>query len=154
MQSEIGDLPDVDEVIGESGEQFGSIGVPGEGESGVSLTSLGHLLFLGQGQIGIRLVFIGHQIPDLDSVLGGHTDPLEFGVEKDLVDFTLGVNRTDGFLEVGHIPEIEDFVLTSGGQVLGVGGNGNSVDLTVMGLESVSDLEIGVPDLELSVPSD
>ena len=75
-------------------------------------------------------------------------------MEEDLVDFALGVDGADGLLEVGHVPEVEDFVLTTSGQVLGVGGDGDSVDLSGVGLESVSDLEVGVPDLESSVPAD
>jgi len=66
----------VNEAIGETSEQFGSIGVPGQRQSGVSLTSLGHFLFFEQGQIGIGFVFIGHQIPDFNSVISGDTDPL------------------------------------------------------------------------------
>lgn len=144
----------MDEVVRESSEQLGSIGVPGQGEGGGSLSSLGHLLFLGEGEVSVGLVFVGHQIPDLDSVFGGDADPLQFGVEKDLVDFSFGVHFSDGFFEVGDVPEVQDLVFSSGGQVLGVGGDGDSVDLSVVGLEGVSDLEVGVPDLQSSVPSD
>lgn len=144
----------MDQVVGETGVQLGTILVPGQAQGSVSLAALGDLLFLGQGQIGMGLVFVTHQIPDLHTVFGGHADPLEFAVEKDLVDFTVGVDGTDGFLQVSHIPEVEDLVLTTSGQVLGVGGDGDGVDLAVMGLEGVADLEVGVPDLEASVPAD
>jgi hypothetical protein len=82
----------MDEVIRETCIQFGSIRAPGQAQSSGSLTSLGVLLFSGEGQISAWLVFIGHQIPDLNSVVGGDTDPLEFGVEKDLVDLSLSIN--------------------------------------------------------------
>lgn len=146
-------MPGVNEVVGETGIQLGSVLVPGQAEGGVAFAALGDLLFLGEGQVSVGLVFIAHQVPDLHSVLGGHANPLQLVVEKDLVDFALGVNGADGFLEVSHVPEFEDLVLAAGGQVLGVGGDGDGVDLTVMGLEGVSDLEVSVPDLESSVPA-
>lgn len=147
-------MPAVDQTIGESGVQLGAVLVPGQTQSSVTFASFGHLLFLGEGEVGMGLVLVTHQIPDLHAVLGGHTDPLEFGVEEDLVDFAVGVDGTDGFLEVGHVPEVEDFVLAAGGQVFGVGGDGHGVDLAVVGFEGVADLEVGVPDLESSVPAD
>jgi len=70
-----------------------------------------------------------------------------------LIDFTLGINRSDGFFKISDIPEVQGFVLTTSGQVFGVGGNGNSIDLTIVRLESVSDLEIGIPDLKSSIPT-
>jgi len=96
---------------------------------------------------------IAHEIPDFNSVFGGATNPLIFGVESDLVDGSAGLDGSDGFLEVGDIPDLEVLVFSSGGQVLSVGGDGNTVDLAFVRLEAVSDLEVGVPDLEFSVPS-
>ena len=154
IQSLGGNLPHVNEVIGETGEQLGAVLVPGQAEGGMAFTALGDLLFLGEGQISVRLVFVTHQVPDLHSVLGGHADPLQLVVEQDLVDFSLGVNGADGFLQVSHIPEVQNLILATSGQVLGVGGDGDGVDLTVVGLESVSDLEVDVPDLETTIPSD
>jgi len=144
----------VDKAVSESSEQLSSVLVPGQREGGVALARFGDLLFLGEGQVSVRLVFVAHQIPDLHTVLSGNADPLQLVVEEDLVNFTLSVDGTDGFLQVGHIPEVEDLVLTTSGQVFGVGGDGDGVDLTIMGLEGVSDLEVGVPDLETSVPAD
>jgi hypothetical protein len=66
----------------------------------------------------------------------------------------LSINWSDGFFEVSNVPEVEEFVFTTGGQVFGVGGDSNSVDLPVVGLEGVSYLEIGVPDFESSIPAD
>lgn len=87
-------------------------------------------------------------------MFSGDTDPLHFRVEKNLVNFSLSIDRSDRFFKISDIPEVEDFVLTTSGQIFGVGGNGDSVNLSVMRLESVSNLEIGVPNFESSVPSD
>lgn len=75
-------------------------------------------------------------------------------MEHDLVNFALGVDGADGLFQVGYVPEMENFVFSSGGQVLGVRGNCDSVDLSIVGFEGVSDLEVGVPDFESAVPAD
>jgi len=75
-------------------------------------------------------------------------------VEKNLVNFSLSIDRSNGFFQVSDIPEVQNFVLTSSGQIFGVGGNSHSVNLAIVGLESVSNLEVGVPDFKSSVPSD
>jgi hypothetical protein len=74
-------------------------------------------------------------------------------VEKNLVDFTLSFNSSNGFFKISNIPEVQNFVLTTSGQIFGVGGNSNSVDLSVVRLESVSNLEIGIPDFKSSIPA-
>jgi hypothetical protein len=44
-------------------------------------------------------------------------------------------------------------VSSSSGKIFGVGGNGYGVDRSFMGFEGGSDLEVGVPNLESSVPT-
>lgn len=78
---------------------------------------------------------------------------MEFGVELDLVDGGSSFDGSDGFSEVGDIPDVELFVSSSSGKIFGVGGNGNGVNGSFMGFEGGSNLEIGVPDLESSVPT-
>jgi len=75
-------------------------------------------------------------------------------VEKNLVNFALSIDGSNWLFKVSDVPEIEGFVLASGGQILSIGGNGDSVDLILVGFESVSDLEISIPDLKSSVPAD
>jgi len=154
VQSVVGDLPDVDEVVGEAGEEFGAVVVPGEGQGGGALASLGGLLLLSQGQVGVGLVVVGHQVPDGHAVVGGHAHPLQLLVEQDLVDLALRVDGSDGLFQIGNIPEHKILILASSGQILGVRTDSHGVDLTVMRLESVSDLKIGIPDLESPVPPD
>jgi len=74
-------------------------------------------------------------------------------VEQNLIDFTLGVNVSNRFFKISDIPEVQGFVLTTSSQIFSVGGNGNSVNLTFMRFESVSNLEIGIPDFKSSVPT-
>lgn len=52
---------------------------------------------------------------------------MEFGVELNLVDGRSSFDGSDGFSEVGDIPNIELFISSSGGKIFGVGGDGNGV---------------------------
>jgi len=45
------------------------------------------------------------------------------------------------------------FISSSSGKIFAVGGNGNGVDTSFMGFEGGSNLEIGVPNFESSIPS-
>lgn len=74
-------------------------------------------------------------------------------MEKDLIDFTLSFNSSNGFFKISDIPEVQNFVLATSGQIFGVGGNSNSVDLSIVRLEGVSNLEIGIPDFKSSIPT-
>jgi len=71
-----------------------------------------------------------------------------------LVDNRSSFDGSDGVSEVGDIPDVEILVSSSGGKIFGVGGDGNSVDSSVMGFEVSSDLEVGVPDFESTIPTD
>lgn len=79
------------------------------------------------GQVGDGFFGVASEIPDSDSVFSGGRDPLEFGVELDLVDGRSSFDGSDGFSEVGNIPNIELFVSSSGGKIFGVGGDGDGV---------------------------
>jgi len=71
----------------------------------------------------------------------------------DLVDGGTSFDGSDGFSEVGNIPDVQLFVTSSSGEVLAVGGDCDGVDRSVVGFEGGSDLEIGVPDFESSIPT-
>lgn len=49
---------------------------------------------------------------------------------------------------------MQGFVSSSGGKIFAVGRDGHSVDGAIVRFEGGSDLEVGVPDFESSVPSD
>lgn len=48
--------------------------------------------------------------------------------------------------KIEDIPNIKFFIFTSGGNIFSVGGNTDGVDVSFMGFEGISDLEIGAPD--------
>lgn len=72
----------------------------------------------------------------------------------DLVNDGSSFDGSDGFSKIGDIPDMEALVSSSGGKIFGVGGDGDGVHTSVMGFEGGSDLEVGVPDLKSSIPTD
>lgn len=148
-------MVDSDETIRESGEQLLSDGVPGEGGTGGSLRLLssGSLLEGLSLDVGDGLLAGVDEIPDLDSVLSSDGDPLHLGVEGDGVDDSSGLVESGVVREIRDGPDLELLVSSSGGDVGGEGGDAEGVDVSVVSLEGVSDLELGVPDLESSVPT-
>jgi hypothetical protein len=72
----------------------------------------------------------------------------------DLVDGRSSFDGSDGFSKVSNIPDIQLFVSSSSGKIFGVRGDGNGINRSVMGFESGSNLEVGVPNFESSIPTD
>jgi hypothetical protein len=145
-----------DDTIGETGEQLLAEGIPGEGSalgvlglSGVLVLDDGFSLDNADGSLGLT-----HEVVDLNTLIGADGDPLELGVEGDLVDGGTSVELARGEGEVEDIPDEEFFILATGGEVLAVGGDREGVHVGLVGLEGVSDLEVGVPNLESAIPAD
>ncbi len=72
----------------------------------------------------------------------------------DLIDGWSSFDGSDGFSKVSDIPNIQLFVSSSSGKIFGIGGNSNGVNTSIMGFEGGSNLEIGVPNFESSIPTD
>lgn len=106
-------------------------------------------LHKGYGGLGVA-----HQVPDLDAFLGRGGNPLVLGVESQLADLAVVVELSGVLRHVGHIPDLDTLSTAGGGQVLAIGADGHGVDVLIMMLERASDLEVGVPNLNSSVPSD
>jgi len=71
---------------------------------------------------------------------------LHFRVECDLVDCGSGVEFSGVVGKIEDIPDIKFFVFTSGSDVFSVWRDGNRVDVSFVGFEGISDLEVGAPD--------
>lgn len=104
---------------------------------------------LGNGVIGFRF-----QIEDVDTVFSGSSNPSLSGVEGNLADGGTSVQDSLFFSEVFSVPDLDDVFFTTSGDVVTHGGNGEGVDVFLMSLERVLDQEVGVPDLESTVPTD
>lgn len=72
---------------------------------------------------------------------------MHFGVESDLIDGGASIKFSGIVGKIEDIPNVKFFVFTTGGDVFSVGGNTYGVDVSFMGFEGISDLEIGAPDL-------
>jgi len=76
-----------DDTIGETSEELLSESVPGEGSAlgvlSLSTFNLGDRFSLNNADGSLRLT---HEIEDLDTLIGTDGNPLELGVEGDLVD--------------------------------------------------------------------
>lgn len=70
-----------------------------------------------------------------------------------LVNSASSFYSSNGFSQIGDIPNIELFVSSSSCKIFAVRRNGDGVNTSIMGLEGGSDLEVGIPNLESSIPS-
>jgi len=151
------DVVDSDDVVSEGSVQLSTVGAPGEGSSSVVIGSeLGGLVLgsLFNDELGNRIIGVTVEVEDVDTVLAGSSNPLLDGVEGDLVDGGTSVEASVFFAQVVKVPDLEGVFLTTGGDVGAEGGNGEGVNVLVVGLEGVLDEEVGLPDLESAVPTD
>jgi len=150
------DIIDSDDVIGVTGEELLTVGGPGDGGTGVRVGSeLRFLLLLGllDDQLSDGILVGVKQVEDVDTVLTSGGNPLDGGVESDLVDGRTGVQDVVLFLQVRDVPDLEVVLLTTSGDVVTLGGDVDGVDVVLMCLEGVLDQEVGLPDLQSTVPT-
>jgi len=150
------DIINSDNVISEGSEELGSGGSPSQSGTGVSVGSVGGGLFLlglFDDELGNWVIRFRSQIEDVDTVFTGSSNPLLDGVEGNLVDGGTSVEASVFFVKVVKVPDLEGVFLTTGGDVGTEGGNGEGVDVFVVGLEGELDEEVGLPDLESTVPT-
>ncbi len=148
------DVVDSDQTVSGSAVQELAGGAPGDGgELGGSLDLALALTDLGlddeDGFIGIT-----SNVPNADGLLGGGGNPLEFGVEGDVVDDGITLVDLESLVEVVDLPQLDSLVLASGGDEETGRVDGQSVDGSVVSLDAALELEKFSPDLQTSVPAD
>jgi hypothetical protein len=151
------DIPNSDGTVGETTEQSGTAGVPLEGgallKEGLLVLSHGDVL----GSLMLETLewfeVLVLEVPDEDSPVSGSGQPLVFWVELEIVDLRLGLVDNRGLLEGVDVPDFDLVVFSTGGDVLSSWGNREGVDGLVMSFKGVFDLEVLVPDLEISIPT-
>jgi len=74
-------------------------------------------------------------------------------MEKNLINLTVSIDGSNWFFEISDVPEIQGLIFSSSGQEFGIRRNCDSVNLVFVGLQGISDLEVSVPDLESSIPT-
>lgn len=128
-----------------------SVGRPGNSSAGWALLLL---VLLVHSDLGEEVLLLSGQIPDLDTSVGGGSQPLVLGVEREGVDLGFALELGLWRLQVEVVPDLDDLVLTTGGDVHAVSGDVQSVDDGLVGLDGSNDSEDAVPDLEFAVPTD
>jgi len=100
------------------------------------------------------LTLLVHDVPDLDALVGGGGDELVLEVESEGVNLGLGLVFNVWLAQIIVVPNLEAVVLTTGDDVLSVEGEGQSVDVVVVGLDGGVALEVTGPDLKSAVSAD
>ena len=137
---------DTDDVVGVSSEESGSIGRPCQTGAGRHFSELWGF---GSKSVDNDLWF---QIPDLDGIIGGGTQPVSVGAEDQPVDDVTGIQAVQS-LSFVEVPEHRGIVLTSGSGQGSIGTDTDSVQVSGVSDEVVSELAVGqVPDLDKFVP--
>ena len=147
MDLDGGDSVDTNDVVGVSGKEGGSIGGPGQAGAG------GHASDLGLFRSECLNDDLRFEVPDLDRVFGGGTQPVSVGAEDESVDDGSGIEAVES-LALVEVPKHGGVVLTSGGGEGTVGTDADGVEVSGVSDEVVSELAVGeVPDLDELVPS-
>lgn len=128
-----------------------AVGRPSDSSAGRALL----LLFvLVHGDLSEEVLVVLGKIPDLDTSVGGSSQPLVLGVERQRVDLGFALELRLRGLQVEVVPDLDGLVFSTGGDVHTVSGDVKSVDVGVVSLDGSDDSEDTVPDLETTVPAD
>jgi len=156
----LGDIPDTDEVISVTSKEGRTISRPGQRDA-LDGGSLGVLaFFLGLFPFGIlELGFqasnalLGLEVPDHDGRGGGSTQPVSGRGEAQSMDDITSDQRGEVVAHV-EVPEHSSTVFTTRSAERTIGGDSDSVDVTVVAHEVGAELAVvEVPDLDDAVPT-
>lgn len=96
---------------------------------------------------------LGFEIPNLDTGGSGSTEPVTVGGEGKSVDVSVSFKRVE-VLGFSQVPEHDNTVLTSRGTERTIGGDSDSVDVTVVTNEVGAELQLGkIPNLDNLIPT-
>jgi hypothetical protein len=144
-------LPDTDNVIRVTREESGTIGRPTDRQTvRVRVLSLTQLSEFRTELINNGL---GLEIPDLDTSRGSSTEPVTVRGESKSMDKRSSFKRVE-MLGIIKIPEHDNTILTGGSTERTIGGDGDSVNITVVTNEVGTELHLGkIPDLNKLIPT-
>jgi len=109
--------------------------------------------FLFNLEIGNRRLRVAHQIPNFDSFISGNCNPLSLRIEYQLVDLTVSVEFNSVFIHLGDIIDSHNLSSSSSSQILSIGRNRDTVHILFEVFVTRSDLEVGVPYFDSSIPT-
>lgn len=144
-------MPDTDDVVRVTREKSGTVSRPTDRQTfRVRVLSLTQL-----SEFGTKFVNegLGFEIPDLDTVGSGSTEPVTVRGEGKSVDVSVSFKRVE-VLGFSQVPEHDNTVLTSRGTERTIGGDSDSVDVTVVTNEVGAKLQLGkIPNLDNLIPT-
>ena len=139
-----------DLVVSVTSKEISSISGPGEtgavGDDGV-LSNRGN----------IQLDFVNHalgfQVPNLDALGSGSTEPISVGGEDKRVNDITSLKRIKS-LSLGEVPQHSDTIFSTRGAKRSIWGDSDSVQISVVTGKVVAEFAVTkVPDLDESVPT-
>jgi hypothetical protein len=96
---------------------------------------------------------LGFQIPNLDGIVSGGTQPVTVGRKDEAIDNVTGIETVKAFALV-QVPKHGSVVLTTRSGQRAIGGNTDSVEVSGVSDKVVAELAVGeVPDLDETIPS-
>jgi len=146
-----GHVPNSDHVVGVTGKEGGSVRAPCEGEgSGVRALGLeiGAVVLVQIRNQGLAL-----QIPDLDTRLGGSTEPVSGWAEAKAVNDISGIQGVE-VLALIQVPQSGSSVLSTRSTQRTIRRDSHGVDVTGVSDQVGSEFAVGkVPDLDEFIPT-
>ena len=147
LQTSSGNGVDTDQVVTVSSKQDRSIRRPGEASADRNLSKLG---LLRAERIDNNLAL---EVPDLDAIIGGGTQPVTVGGKDEGVDDLTGLERVET-LSLVEVPQHGGAVLSSRSTETAIRRNADRVEVASVANEVVAELAVGQgPDLDETVPS-
>ena len=98
--------------------------------------------------------FLLHDIINLDFVISSGSKPHEVSIEVKSVDFGVGFQVLVRLAKIIIIPDSDVLIFTSGGNILTISRDSQSVDVVIVSFDGGVELEDTGPDFKSSVSSD
>jgi hypothetical protein len=138
---------DTNEVVSVTSEKSGTIGGPGKASANRDLSIFG---LFGAKSVDNNL---GFQIPNLDTVVSGSTEPVTVGRKDEAIDNLTGIERVET-LALVQVPKHGSVVLTTRSGQGAIGRDTDSVEVSSVSDKVVAELAVGkVPDLHKTIPT-
>ena len=150
-----GDNVNTDDLVRVSSEKSRSIGRPGQTGTVRSTGMSRDRLFISSEFLGSQSINnnLGFQVPDLDALISGSAQPVSVGREDKGVDDFTSIKGVEALAFV-QVPKHSSSVLSSGGTEGAIGGNADSVEVSVVPNEVVAELAVGQgPNLDKTIPT-
>jgi len=146
------EVPDTNSRIGVASEEGVTIGAPGQ-RDGFGFAALGRSeeTFVVGGQFGDFV--LAFEIPDLDAIGGGSTQPVAIGRKSQSVDDASSLKSVQR-LVLDQVPQISCLVATTRGAEGAIGRDSDGIEIASVAFQILDQFAVSqTPDLNKFVPS-